>query len=291
MIALLKSLRPLDWTKNLFLLLPLLFGKKLFVYPGNLHTAEGFLLFCAAASAGYLLNDWIDRESDRAHPEKALRPIAAGRFGGRGALWTSAALAGGALAGGFALDPFLGCTVGAYLFLSLAYTLWLRQRVLVDVLSVSAFFLFRVLAGSLTAQVWLSHWLIFMTFLLALFLGFSKRYQELQSLGGERAAACRPVLVRYTAPFLLHLILMISGAMIVVYMLYTVDTRTICEFGTGDLLFTVPVFCYAVFRYLYLVTVRGRPADPAAMLLTDRPFLLSLVLWTAMAFTVVYVNY
>jgi 4-hydroxybenzoate polyprenyltransferase len=229
----------------------------------------------------YLMNDWLDRERDRAHPEKRHRPIAAGLLGGPlvSATLVTLWLGGGALA--LWIGPAFATTALAYLVLQLLYSFWLKHTVLLDVLAIAFGFVIRVYAGGAAIAVEVSSWLFLCTLLLALFLGFAKRRQELASLS-EHAAGHRQTLSHYSLSLLDQLIAICAGACIVCYGLYTVESQTARGIGPGRLSVTVPLVVYGMFRYLYLVHQRGEGGSPEKVLLSDRPLLVTVALFTAL---------
>jgi len=281
------SLRPHQWVKNLFLLLPLIFGGKLFSYPANLTVAGAVLLFSIASGVVYLINDLMDLEQDRSDPTKRTRPLAAGKITPRQAV--TAALILGALcaAGAFALNPAFGWIVIAYWSLNLLYSARLKEVVILDVFCIGGFFMLRILAGGAAAQVALSHWILFSAGLLALFLGFNKRRQELVHLG-EKSVQHRKVLRSYSAYFIDQMIGAITASIVIAYMLYTVDALTVARVGSNRLIYSIPFVYYGIFRYLYLIHEKRWQGDPTQVLLSDRTLQLSILLWLAACIAVIY---
>jgi len=284
---LLFSLRPAQWIKNFFIFLPLIFGKKLFVFPDNIKTTAAFFIFCIATSAAYLANDIIDAEEDRAHPTKKLRPIASGRVGIPAAKLAALILGIASLCPAFLLDRNFGLVVAAYLAGNILYSRLLKTAVIIDVFCLAFFFYLRIEAGSIVSSVKLSHWILFMTVLLALFLGLNKRRQELIILA-NRPAPHRIVLTQYTPYFIDQMTSVITSSIVVVYMLYTVDTRTVNEFGTSHLIYSIPFVYYGIFRYLYLIHKIKKEGDPTRILLSDKMMLLNIALWVGVCISVIY---
>lgn len=282
----LTSLRPRQWVKNLFVFLPLIFGKKIFAFPEDVEVLFAFLIFSATSSAVYLVNDVSDLKEDRAHKKKRLRPIAAGKVSVRTALTLAVLLGGLSLVSAFLLNPLLGWLEISYILLNLAYSRFLKHKVLIDVGCIAIFFLLRVAAGSVVAGVEMSHWILFMTALLALFLGFNKRRQELhlQKGGGTE----RRVLANYDGYFIDQMVSVVTASIVVVYMLYTVDAQTVANLGTEHLSYTVPFVYYGIFRYLFLVHKANVDGDPTTALLSDRQMLLNIGLWIATCVSVIY---
>lgn len=289
MKQLLIALRPKQWIKNLFIFLPLIFGKRLFVSPYDARTVIAFFLFSLTAGVVYLINDIIDVEKDRLHPVKKLRPIASGKISIKQAQITASILGILCFFFSYILNPTFGLVIVAYFVFNLLYTKILKDVVIIDVFCIGGFFLLRIIAGSIVAQVEMSHWIIFMTVLLALFLGFNKRRQELQMLKGQ-AVIHRCVLSQYSPYFIDQMIAVITSSIVVVYILYTVDSRTIAFFGTEHLIYTIPFVYYGIFRYLYLILKDEVDGDPTFILFSDKMMQLNLILWVIVCITVIYLG-
>lgn len=281
---LLVSLRPRQWSKNLILYMALLFAVNLHWNPAEgeralslvLRTTAGFLLFCTLSSGIYLLNDVLDREGDRLHPRKRLRPVAAGRVGVAPALGTALALLGVSLLLGFALSPAFAAAQAAYAGLMAAYSFWLKHEVILDVLTIAGGFLLRAHAGGLIIAIPISPWLSVCTVLGALFLGFSKRRHELRLLE-EDAAHHRPILGQYSLPLLDQMVGVVTSSTVIAYSLYTFTAEALP--ANHAMMLTIPFVLYGVFRYLYLINIRGLGGSPEEVLLRDRPLLLDILLW------------
>ena len=281
------ALRSKQWIKNFFIFLPLVFGKKLLAYPIDLKVIAAFFLFSIASSVVYLINDIIDIEKDKLHPTKRLRPIASGKLMVREA-WTAAVILGAiAITCSFLLDIYFGMIVVVYLAFNFLYSKILKNAVIIDVFCIGAFFLLRIIAGSIVAKVQMSHWIIFMTVLLALFLGFNKRRQELSVLGKE-AIYHRRILTQYSVYFINQMVLVITSSTVVCYMLYTVDPETVKRFGNSHLIYSIPFVYYGIFRYLYLIHKLKKEGDPTRILIADKKMQLNLVLWLIVCILVVY---
>jgi 4-hydroxybenzoate polyprenyltransferase len=297
-LALLRALRPHQWTKNLFVLAAVVFARGDRSVPkpddwGDLvRSLYAFGAFCLAASAVYLLNDVIDVESDRVHPEKRNRPIARGAVGVPLALGTSAACV--AAACGLALmaagEPrSVLWYVGAYLLTNLVYTLKVKHVVLLDVFFIAVGFLIRVEAGGAAAHYEVSHWLLLCTLFLALFLALCKRRAEIDLLGDERGAH-RANLAEYTVGFLDQATTLLAAVTIVCYTMYTVSDATAAKFGSDlGLVKTVPCVVFGMARYLMLVSTRRGGGSPARVLLGgDALFVGNAVAWLALVLFVLY---
>jgi 4-hydroxybenzoate polyprenyltransferase len=285
--GLLASLRPAQWTKNLVVFAGLIFGRRLMT-PSALASALGaFVIFCALSGVVYLINDVVDRESDRLHPLKAKRPIAAGELSVAVAIAAAAVLGSGALVAAFSLGRAFGLVAAGYLLLQAAYSGPLKHIVIVDVLAIAIGFVLRAVAGAVVIPVPISQWLLVCTILLALFLGLAKRRHELVVLA-DSAAAHRPILGEYSAYLLDQMIGIVAAATLVAYVFYTISPETQAKFGTQWLGLTIPFPLYGLFRYLYLVHRREGGGSPADTLLNDRPLLLCVALWVAAVVLIVY---
>jgi 4-hydroxybenzoate polyprenyltransferase len=275
--AILRALRPRQWAKNVFVFAALVFAGRLGDVEAVTAVAGAFAVFCALSSSVYLLNDLRDLEADRAHPVKRHRAIAAGHVPAATAGVLAAVLGVAALAAAFALSPGLGQVALAYLVLNLAYSFGLKSVVILNVMMVAAEFLLRAIAGARVLNVAISHWLVLCTGLLALFLGFVKRRQELAARhGGEPT---RAILKEYSLPFLDQMIAIVTGATVVAYSLYAFSPEVAEKLGTQHLGLTIPFVLFGIFRYLYLVHQRGEGENPTVVVLTDPPLILDVVLW------------
>ncbi len=281
------ALRPKQWVKNFFVFLPLIFGKKLFVFPINLKVGCAFLLFCLASSAVYLVNDVIDRKKDKSHPFKRIRPIASGKVSKEEAILAALALT--VLSAGLSLylNVIFGLVICFYFAFNFLYSTFLKRIVIVDVFCISVFFLLRVIAGSLVAEVAISHWIVLMTGLLALFLGFNKRRQDLKLLS-RRTTPIEHVVTRYNRYFIDQISAVITSSIVMTYMLYTIDARTVHEFGSKHLMLSIPFVYYGIFRYLYLIHRYHKEGDPTRILLSDGFMQLNLALWAMVCITIIY---
>lgn len=282
-------LRPRQWAKNAVIFAALLFSKTLTEPTHLMRSLAAFALFCAVSSAVYILNDILDLENDRRHPTKSKRPIAAGEISIASAAATGILLAGAALVLSWRLSPPFAMLASIYLISNLLYSLWLKRVVIVDVMVISSGFVIRAVAGGLVIGVEVSAWLILCTVLLSLFLGFTKRRQELAQLEGE-AASHRAILREYSVAFLDQMISIVTAATVVAYFLYTLAPETRAKLGTPYLPLTIPFVLYGIFRYLYLVHQRNMGENPTGALYADRPLLINVILWAASAAIILYVR-
>jgi 4-hydroxybenzoate polyprenyltransferase len=284
---LLRSLRPEQWTKNLFVFAGLGFGLKLFEPEAVLRASAAALIFCVLSGVVYLVNDIMDREADRRHPLKAGRPIAAGDLPVRIAALAAAVLGAGALAAAFLLHAGFGWVALTYLALQFAYSGPLKHIVIVDVLTIAIGFVLRAVAGAVVIDVPISHWLLVVMILLALFLALSKRRHELVLLA-DGAVEHRSILGEYSPYLLDQMIGVVTASTLVAYVFYCISPETVQKFGTDRLGLTIPFVLYGIFRYLYLVHRREGGGSPSEMLLTDRPLLACVALWAAVVVIILY---
>jgi 4-hydroxybenzoate polyprenyltransferase len=282
-----RVLRPGQWTKNLAVFAPLLFARRVFDGNDAVLALFAFVAFCLLSSGTYVFNDWIDREEDRLHPEKALRPIAAHEIRGRTVLLLIVVCWAAGLDLGVHLGWRFAALGGAYLVIQLAYTFVLKHHVILDVLAIAAGFVLRILAGAVAIDVPVSGWLFLCALLLALFLGLAKRRQELVSLK-EAAPSHRAALGEYNLPLLDQMLSTVAGMCILAYGLYTVAPDTVAKVGSDRLKWTLPFVLYGVLRYLYLVHRRDVTGSPERVLFTDVPTIVNLVLYAVAAFAALY---
>ncbi len=284
---LLLSLRPGQWTKNLFVFAALVFAQRLGDGVAVARTVLAFAVFCALSGAVYLINDVFDREQDRIHPLKASRPIASGALNPGIALTFAAILAAAALAVALGLGLQFFEMAAAYVVLLIAYSAFLKNIVILDVLTIAAGFTLRASAGAAAIGVPISHWLLVCTMLLALFIALSKRRHELTLLTGS-ATDHRPILSDYTPYLLDQMISVVTASTLIAYAFYTISPETTQKFGTDLLSLTIPFPLYGILRYLYLVHQRDQGGSPAELLLNDRPLLACVALWALSVILIIY---
>jgi 4-hydroxybenzoate polyprenyltransferase len=284
---LLISLRPEQWSKNLFLFAGVLFGARLLDIEAIGRATAGFAIFCALSGVVYLFNDLADRAGDQRHPLKRLRPIASGRLSPRIA-FTAALLFGVvALAAAVWLSPMFAMYAGAYVALLVVYSVVLKHLVIIDVLTIAAGFVLRAAAGAVVVFVPISHWLLVCMTLLALFLVLSKRRHELTLLGDD-ATTHRPILEEYSPYLLDQMIAVVTASTLVAYAVYSTSAETAERLKTTRLGVTIPFVLYGIFRYLYLVHQKRGGGSPADLLLTDRPLLACVGLWALCVALILY---
>ena len=278
--VLVRAMRVRHWLKNGFVVAPALFSGHAFDPDAILRVAGAALVFCLAASGGYLLNDVVDRDADRLDPEKSKRPVASGELSVDQALVAAVALMAVAIALSFALGLPMVATLAGYLLLSVLYSLGLKTVPVLEAMVLATGFVVRLVAGALVIAVAISHWLLICGFLLALLLAFGKRVPEV-----EHPTARTPF---YPAAFLTESVTLLAGVTLVAYVLYTVAPDTIAKIhNSRALLLTAPVVLFGILRYLFLLTHTGSQ-DPTAALIGDRPLLASVLVWAALAGCIVY---
>ncbi|MCS7060838.1 MAG: decaprenyl-phosphate phosphoribosyltransferase [Anaerolineae bacterium] len=281
-----RAMRPRQWTKNAFVFAALVFDNKLFTAHYLLDTVLGFAIFCFLSSAVYLINDVADAPADRSHPTKRNRPIARGDVSPAFALVFAGVLVLIASSAAFVLDVDFGWIGLGYFALMVAYTFRLKHVVILDVLVIAAGFVLRVAGGAvLVDAVRFSPWMYVCMMLLSLLLGFGKRRQEIVELNGRNST--RAILNEYNRPLLDQIIGIVTAATIVSYALYTFSAPQLPRNHT--MMLTIPFVLYGLFRYLYLVHVRGEGGAPDELVLADRPMQAALGLWALAVMLVLYV--
>lgn len=285
--GLIRSLRPHQWTKNVFLFAAVVFAQRLDDLHAVLLATAGFGIFCALASAVYLTNDIVDRDQDRLHPIKRQRPIASGVV----PVGLAATLAVTLTAVGLICATRLGSgfliTAVTYALFSFAYCFWLKRVVILDVMVLASGYALRAVGGAEAIGVEFSSWLLLCTSLLALFLGFCKRRQELTSLA-DGAAAHRAVLAGYSERFLDQMIAVVTASTVISYLLYAMSEEVAAKLHTRGLGLTVPFVLYGIFRYFYLVHMRGEGGRPSREVVGDTPLLINLLLYGITVLLILY---
>lgn len=272
MLSALRLLRPQQWVKNAFVLAGVFFAGKVFDGETLGRALTAFAAFCLASSAVYVFNDLSDRDADRLHPRKRNRPLASGLVSAPLGIFLGMACA----AAGFVLAALVGVELllllGLYVLINAAYSRWLKHVVLLDVFCIAAGFLLRLLAGTWGIGVPPSQWFVLCTFLLSLFLGFSKRYAERMD-GNMDPVSKRAVVEEYSPEFLRTLLAVTSACTLMAYGLYTMNPATVAAHGTERLIYTLPLATFVMFRYLYLVMARGFGENLSGELVRDKSLL------------------
>ncbi len=287
--ALIKAMRPRQWTKNVVLFAALVFDQQLTVgnLPAILRTTAGFLIFCLLSGVVYIMNDIVDVEADRQHPDKRRRPIASGKLPIPVARTFVVIVLVVIIPLSVLLSPAFAAIAVSYLLLNLAYSFRIKHIPLLDVFAIALGFVLRVAAGVVLIDVArFSPWLYVVTTLGSLYLGFGKRRAELALLA-DGANAHRRVLDGYTLPLLDQLITIVSSTTIVAYSLYTFSAPNLPE--NHIMMLTIPFVMYGIFRYLYLIQVKHSGGAPEDVLLSDRPLQASIILWGISVLVVFYV--
>jgi 4-hydroxybenzoate polyprenyltransferase len=283
--ALLSALRPKQWSKNLIVFVGAAFALKLTDPEVWLPALGAFVAFCLLSSAGYLLNDVLDVEADRQHPLKRSRPLACGAISCRQAVGLAIFLALAALLLGLWVRPAFALVGVGYLILTLVYSAVLKHLVLVDLFAIAGGFVLRVVGGSVAVGVGVSPWLYVCTILAALFLGLAKRRQEIGVLEAAPERHRRN-LSEYTTELVDQLMIVVTSATIMAYSLYTFSAPNLPD--NNAMMATIPLVLYGLFRYLYLVRVKGLGGSPEDLLLSDRPLLAAALAWALLSAGILY---
>jgi len=295
-----SSLRPRQWLKNLVVFAAILFSKELFIPEKFLPVFYTFLIFSAASSAMYLVNDIVDKPTDRLHFFKKTRPIASGKLSPQVSGVIALVLSIFALVGASLIQGYLFFFIVTYIAIQLLYTFFLKGIIILDVLAIAFTFMLRIFAGSIVALTPLSSWLILTTMMLALFLGVGKRKSELTIMGNKNAGQYRKTLLYYPEKLLDGLSFMMATASLITYSLFTFNSPE----AQGEeffitflpstlsspklLMLTIPIVVYGIFRYLYLVFEKKEGESPEKILITDRPLFLSVTIWIAVVIFLLY---
>lgn len=270
--------RPYQWVKNLVVFGALIFAREFTKTDQIVNSVIAFGIFCLLSSAVYVINDLVDRNSDRLHPLKRSRPLASGAVSVSTAILLAAGLMAIGVGAAFLLPSSFLLTAIVFLLLNILYSLYLKRIVIVDVMSIAISFVLRASAGAYALDVPLSPWLIACTFLLALFLGFGKRRYELVALKDD-AIRHRTALAKYSPYFLDQLIGVVTASTVVAYTFYTLSGDVQERLNVRHLELTIPFVIYGVFRYLYLIHQEEKGGAPTRLLLSDIPILLNIALW------------
>ena len=282
----LKLARPSQWIKNVVVILPILFGMRMDDGRAWLYVLGAALSFCFASAFSYIINDIKDAKADREHPRKKDRPLASGSMSVSAAMLEALFFLVLAAIIAYNVSLVLLVIVAVYVVLQISYTMYLKQKVLIDVICIAIGFVLRAVAGAVAVGVEISPWLFICMFTLCLFMGFCKRYSEVVTLGDPGVAENhRPTLIYYTPELLTHLITLSAGIAVVSFLLYGSSERTINIFGVY-FVYTLPVLVYGVFRFAML-SMEGAYSDPTDLILHDRPFQATILLWIALAIIVI----
>jgi len=285
--GLVRAMRPKQWLKNGFIFVPLLFDRKLAIPHYLLATIEGFFLLCLCASTVYLINDLADIESDRAHPTKKNRPLPSGQLSRSVAIVAAILFPLIVIPLAFVLSWEFAVIVIIYLISQILYSFWLKHIVIIDVLLLASAYMLRVVAGvELVDVVRFSPWLYLFTGMLALFIGFGKRRQEIVLLQRD-ASSSRAILDQYNIALLDEMIMMSTTMTLLTYSLYTFSAEGLPP--NHSMMLTIPFVLYGLLRYLYLIHVRGEGGAPDEVILKDHPLQATVALWALTVLIVLYV--
>jgi 4-hydroxybenzoate polyprenyltransferase len=280
-----KLFRIHQWIKNIFIFVPLVFSKNLFNFEFLLIVTAGFFTFCFASSLVYILNDIIDIESDRNHPVKKERPLASGKISKKSAIYSVIVLSIIILALHPFFDHLFGILLLSYIILNIFYSLRLKNIVIIDIFSIAAGFMIRIISGGVIINVEISSWLILTTMFISLFLGVMKRRSELAL---AENVSSRKVLAQYSITFSDQMATIAAAGVIVCYALYTVSARTVSSFGTENLIFTTPFVVFGIFRYMFLVYMNSEGENTAKILVTDLPMIFNILLYILISVLIIY---
>jgi decaprenyl-phosphate phosphoribosyltransferase len=284
----LRLMRPHQYSKNAFVWFPLLFGHKAHDLLAVLQTLAAFALFCLISSGVYIINDLRDLEEDRRHPTKKNRVLPSGKASRAEAITLSALCIGLSLGAAILLlDRRLCLILAAYLLLNVAYSWWLKRLAIIDVVCIAVGFVLRVFAGGVAAGIWPSHWLVLMTFLLALFLALAKRRDDL--LLATAAYRPRASLYGYNMEFISLSMALMGGVIVVSYILYTVSPEVMSKHHTENLYLTVFWVILGLLRYLQFTIVKQQSGSPTSILLRDRFLQMVIVFWLISCYVILYV--
>ena len=284
-VGLVRTMRPKQWAKNILLFAAVVFAGDLGEASLVVTSLAAFGIFCALSASAYVVNDLVDAERDRMHPTKRNRPIAAGLVPRPLAYVSAVGLAAVGLAMSSLVEPRFFAVSGGYLALTIGYSLWLKNVLLVDVIALAVGYVLRAAGGAFAIDVTISPWLLLCTILVALFIGLTKRRHELLLLDTD-ASAHRRILEEYSGPLLDQMISLVSSATLIAYALYTFFSD---QSRSNELLVvTLPLVVYGIFRYLYLVYKRGEGGSPEDLIFSDVPLLVCLALWGLSVVLLIY---
>jgi 4-hydroxybenzoate polyprenyltransferase len=288
-MGLFRTMRPKQWTKNVIIYAGLVFDGQLFHLDAFLRVTLSFILLCLAASTVYIINDLVDIERDKLHPKKKYRPLPSGQLSIPLAISAAIVLPIIAIFIAWLYSPIFSVILIIYIVINILYSFRLKHVVLIDVLTITAGYVLRVAGGAIVITVVrFSPWLYAVIALLALFLAITKRRQELLALGPS-AGETRPIFKEYNLALLDEMLRTVSTSTLVAYILYTIESPSILLANTKLALITVPFVLYGLFRYMYLIYVKGEGSAPDEVILTDHPLQLAIILWGLSFIIVLYI--
>lgn len=286
-----RVIRPQQWIKNVFVLVPLFFGGSLLDTTDIIAALTAAMAFCFISSSIYCLNDIIDVEDDRRHPTKCHRPIAAGKISVAQAyvmmaLMVALSFGSVAMLGEYAVG--VGAVVGLYLLMNVAYCLVLKRYAILDVCTIAFGFVLRLFAGGIATGIGLSNWIVLMTFLLTLFLSLAKRRDDVLKMN-QTGHAPRKNTSRYNLDFINQAITITATVTLVCYVMYTVSPEVEQRIGTRYLYLTTVFVIIGILRYLQLTLVDNKSGDPTKAMLHDRVLQAVVLLWFLAFLLIIYI--
>ncbi|MCX6149679.1 MAG: decaprenyl-phosphate phosphoribosyltransferase [Ignavibacteriales bacterium] len=283
-----QLLRIPQWIKNFFVFVPILFAKQLFVESNFYLVLLAFFSFCLASSTVYIINDLVDIRLDKLHPVKKNRPIPSGRISKKNAIIVVSIISVGIIFICSYLNIKFILALTGYIVLNIAYSLKLKQIVIIDIMSIAAGFMLRVMAGAFVISVYISSWLILTTLFISLFLAIMKRRSELNLNISENSSATRKVLSEYSVGFTEQMATISAAGVIICYALYSVSERTILYVKSEGLVYTTIFVVFGIFRFMYLVYIKSKGENATEVMLTDVPMIVNLILYVLTAIFIVY---
>lgn len=288
MIEILKLLRVKQYVKNLFIFLPIFFGMKFFEFDLLMNNFIAFFSFCFLASSIYILNDILDRDIDKKHPKKKNRPIASGKISVKKAiLILSILLVISFLIASLIVSPELYILLTSYLILNILYVFWIKHIGIIDVFVVASGYVIRILVGGVTADIDILHWIIIMTFLLALFLGFAKRRDDVLIMK-ETGQIMRKSIDGYTLQFMDSILFITSAITLVAYIMYTIAEDTTQRYGSENIYLTSIFVLLGIMRYLQITISLKKSGSPTEILYKDKMIQFSIIAWVLSFAAIMY---
>ncbi|MBN1561225.1 decaprenyl-phosphate phosphoribosyltransferase [candidate division KSB1 bacterium] len=287
LLNIIKTSRPKQWIKNVLVFAGLVFSHDFLQMHKITEALFAFISFCLISSSVYIINDLFDREKDAFHPLKRNRPIASGQLSAAIALIAALFFAGGSILVAFSIRLEFALIIIVYLIINLAYSLKLKQIIIIDVISIASGFMLRIIGGTYAIAEPVSSWLIICAIFLTLFLALGKRRAELAALG-TTAQDVRKTLNKYNQSYLNNLIIIVITGCLMSYALYTLDAETIAKFGNKNLIWTLPFVLYGLFRYLYLLEIQQQGEAPEETIFKDPPLLFSILLYSIIVIVIIY---
>ncbi len=281
-----KILRPKQWIKNFFVLVPLVFSQHLFDYTFTWIAVQSFIAFSIVSSIVYIVNDIFDVESDRNHPTKKMRPVASGAISKQNAWIYAGLLLAVVYLISYRMNTGFNLLLLSYLVINFLYSIRLKHVVLIDLFIIAAGFMLRVIAGGVSIDVEISSWLILTTMFISLFIAVMKRRSELENQGDK--VNTRKVLESYSYSYIDQISSVAATAVIVCYALYTMSDRTVMVFNTDKLIYTTPFVVFGIFRFMFLVHLNQKGENTSEIITGDAPTLINLLLYITTVLLIIY---